>query len=243
MAAELADVKRQLAELRRLTPTSLSVTAPGSVTADVASYADAVLKWPNGAPFVWYVINQNGNRIFQTFPVTYADAPTNHVVATAAWGLYNATDNANNEVSPDALAGWGLAKPYLALPMYPQFVPVVPGTASNGAYLGYYSINTAASGMAQGNVLWHGRIAMVTHPKLYLNFLGGAASGAVVPTYTLWVNLVQVDSWTPSFGTSTRIVDLTAVKHFTDVPVDIKVNWTNTGQIAAQVDNCYLRQS
>ena len=245
LAAELSEVKRQLAELRRLSPSSLNVQVPGSVGPDVFAYADTVLKWQNGAPFVWAGISQNGNRIFQTFPVSYADAPTNHVVATAAWGWYNATDNANNEISPDALAGWGLARPWLSVPMYPQFVPVVPGTASNGAYLGYYSIQTAASGMAQGVTLWYGEIPLVSHPKLNIDFLGGQASGTVVPTYTLWVGGTQVDSWTSSggFGWDNRQVSLTPWKHFTVVTVEVRVNWTGTGQLAAKVGSCYMRQS
>lgn len=245
LSAEITDLKRQLAELRRLSPSSLAVQAPGSVGADVTSFADGVLKWPNGAPFVWFVINQNGNRIYQTFPTSYADAPTNHVVATASWGLYNPTFNSNNLVSSDALSGKGLARPWLSVPLYPQFVPVIPGTASNGAYLGYWNINTAASGMAQGVTLWYGEIPLVSHPKLELSFFGGTASGTVVPTYSLWVAGTQLTSWTSSggFGWDYPLVDVSSVVNFTIVTVEVRVNWTGAGQLAAKVGSCFQRGS
>jgi len=124
-------------------------------------------------------------------------------------------------------------------------VPVLPGTAGNGAFVNYWSINTAASGMAQGVALWSGEIPLVSHPWLSLEFFGGQSSGTVVPTYTLWIQGVQVDSWTATggFGWNNRLVNLTAYKHLTRQFVEVRVNWTGSGQIAAQIGSCFLRQS
>lgn len=243
LADQLADVRKQLAELRRMSPTSLNVQASGSSNVDMQAYADTVLKWADGSAFVWIRINEKGKRCFQTYPVSYADGPTNHVVATAAWALFNPADDGPDWISSDALTGWGLARPFLPVPLYPNFVPVIPGTASNGAYLGYWNINTSASGLAQGSVLWSGYIPEVSHPKMRLLFEGGTASGTVVPAYTLAVNGTGLDTWNSAggFGWDTRIVDLTPWKRFSQVPVEISVTWTGAGQIAARVGACFLR--
>lgn len=246
MAAKLADLQQQIADLRKLSPSSLNVRAPGSSNTDMQAYADSTLKWADGSAFVWIRINEKGGRCFQTYPVTYADAPTNTIVSTAAWALFNPTQSPSWDlVSSDAISGTGLAKPYIPVPLYPNFVPVIPGTASNGAYLGYWNINTAASGLTQGCTLWYGEIPLVSHPKLELSFLGGTASGTVVPTYTLWVNGTQLSSWTATggFGWNYPLVDLTAWMQFTIVTVEVRVNWTGSGQLAAKVGSCFLRGS
>jgi hypothetical protein len=243
---QLADVKRQLAELRRLPPSSLNVKVPGSTNVDMQAYADTILHWADGSPFVWIRINEKGGRCFQTFPVSYVDPGPNTIVATAAWALFNPTQSPSYDlISSDALSGWGLSKPWISVPLYPNFVPVVPGTATNGAFLGYWNISTAASGMAQGVTLWYGEIPLVSHPKFNVDFFGGQASGTVVPTYTLWIAGVQVDSWTSTggFGWNNRQVDLTTWQQFTVVTVEIRVNWTGAGQLAAKIGSCYLRGS
>jgi|SRR5882757_602877 len=243
LADRISKLEATLTEVRRIAPSSLNVKVPGSTNVDMQAYADTGLHWSDGSPFVWIRINEKGKRCFQTYPVSYADAPTNTVVATAAWGMFNPADDGPDWISSDALTGWGLARPFLSVPMYAQFTPVLPGTASNGAFIGYPQIATAASGMAQGVTLWYGEIPEVSHPKLRLDFLGGQASGAVTPTYTLWVAGTQLDSWTSlgNFGWDTRTVDLTPWKRFTIVTVEIKVNWTGTGVIAAKVGCCFMK--
>lgn len=246
MAAKLADLQQQITDLRKLSPSSLNVRAPGSSNVDMQAYADTTLKWSDGSPFVWIRINEKGGRCFQTYPVSYSDSPTNTIVATAAWALFNPTESPSWDlVSSDALTGWGLAKPWLSVPLYPNFVPVIPGTASNGAFLGYWNINTAASGLTQGCTLWYGEIPLVSHPKLNVDFFGGTASGTVVPTYSLWIGGTQLITWTSSggFGWDNKQVDLTPWKQFSVVTVEIRVNWTGSGQMAAKVGSCYLRGS
>lgn len=244
LAAKLADLQQQITDLRKLSPSSLYVKAPGSTNVDMQSYADTSLKWPDGSPFVWIRINEKGGRCFQTYPSTYADSPTNSIVATAAWGLFNPAQSPSYDlISSDAAAGWGLSRPWISVPLYPNFTPVLPGTAGNGAQLGYWNINTAASGTAQGMPLWYGEIPLVAWPKLCLTFFGGTASGTVVPTYSLWVGGNQKTSWTATggFGWNTLTVDLSDRIQYSIVPVEIRVNWTGSGQLAAKVGSCFLR--
>lgn len=244
MAAKLAELEREVAELRRLAPSSLNVQIPGSAFSDARIYADPTLKWPDGTPFVWVILKADNRRWITTFPVNQVG----NTVNTSAFALFNPMDTSGIEVfSTDATSGVGIAKPYLAIPMYRCFIPsstIAAANPANGAVFSYASVSSTAPGLAQGSTLWQGDIPLVTHPKLALNMLVGQASGTITPTYTVKLNGTTIDTFTPGFTTVNRVIDVTAFMNLSRLPLNVNLSWTGAGGVVAcDLTSCYLRQT
>lgn len=144
--------------------------------------------------------------------------------------------------SQDINGGW--ATPWFNVPLYPRFTPAQNSPDTNGTVYGYATVSTSAPGIVQGQELWEGRLAFVSHPRIAIDGTWGPASGTVVPTYSLNVNGSSVGTWSPSFGPASfgpwSIAGLLAD---TQIAVNITVTWTGTGVMAADVVGCYLRQT
>jgi hypothetical protein len=142
----------------------------------------------------------------------------------------------------DVNGGW--ATPWFNVPMYPRFTPPQNATDTNGTVYAYATVNTAVSGIAQGQQLWEGRIPTVSHPRIAIDGTWGQASGTVVPTYKLAVGGTVVGTFSPAFTTSAQGPwDISAFLGQIQVPVTLTVTWTGSGAIAADVLGCYLRQT
>lgn len=175
------------------------------------------------------------------------DPNTPSTQATQQWWMW---DHLGNQfLTGDKNGGW--ATPWLQVPMYPRFQAATSVTPSTtGTPYGYASISTSASGMAQNQLLWEGRIPYVSHPRISVDGVWGPASGTVVPTYTLKVSGSSVGTWSyTTLTTGAQPVapinswDISSLLGRTQIQVQITVAWTSTGVIAADVLGVYLRQT
>lgn len=152
--------------------------------------------------------------------------------------FWTLTDNRSvSVVSDDAVSGIGLARPWLPIQMHALF-----SMAANSIYS--YR-NLPASSIASSTLLWEGRLVMASHPKIEIDGVWGAASGANSSTYRLLVNSVQVGTWSETgLAVGTRgPFDISANIDIAEVPVELHVQASGTGQVAAQVLGCCQRQS
>lgn len=157
--------------------------------------------------------------------------------------LYMWDAEGNQVFTTDNNGGW--ATPWLNVPMYPRFTPPQNSTDTNGTVYDYATISTSAPNIAQGQMLWEGRIPYVTHPRITVDGTWGQAGGSVVPTYTLSVGGSTVGSWSPSGLVTSQVGpwDISSLLNKTAVQVAVTVSWSSSGVIAADLLSVYLRQT
>ncbi|MBB5853985.1 hypothetical protein ACFQ05_11810 [Amycolatopsis umgeniensis] len=144
-------------------------------------------------------------------------------------------------VSDSAETGIGLARPFLPIPLYPQFVPhTYTEDPDIGETSDYMSINV--SKLAGETVLWAGR-ASVSHPWVTIDGTWGWAIGQPNVTYRLKFNGTEVGSWAVNAGAVTTRQGRFSVSEFTGqdwVDVQVTASASGSGVIACQVLGCYL---
>ncbi|ALG06858.1 hypothetical protein AOZ06_07855 [Kibdelosporangium phytohabitans] len=152
------------------------------------------------------------------------------------WAMY---DRGNNIlVSDDAASGVGLANPWLSIPLYPCF------SVAASAIYGY--MNLPASSVASETVLWSGRIPQMHHGFVGIDGVWGQASGANSATYKLKLNGTIVGSW--STGGALEVANkgpfnANAFINQQWIAVDLTVQASGTGNVAAQIAGCTCRGS
>ncbi|MGW5647511.1 hypothetical protein [Saccharopolyspora sp. NPDC003762] len=158
------------------------------------------------------------------------------------WALADSTGRI--VVSDDAASGVGLARPWLPVPLYQQFVPrtITTHTDGNGEVYAYATIDVSQVGSEK--TLWEGR-ASVSHPYISVDGVWGRALGTPTITYRLKVGGVEVGSWT---GTALEVAtkgpfDVSAQVGADWVPVTLTATTSGTGVLACQVLGCYLHQT
>jgi hypothetical protein len=152
------------------------------------------------------------------------------------WAL---TDNTGRIiVSDDAESGGGLARPWLPIPLYPQFLPSAPDPGNTGAW----AIDSTQ--ILSERDLWVGR-ASISHPFIEIDGTWGHASGSGAVTYRLYVGVVAVGTWVENGISVGRRGPF-------NVTGQVGVDWTSirvtaqtggTGEVWCAPTGCYLRQS
>ncbi|OKJ98857.1 hypothetical protein [Amycolatopsis sp. CB00013] len=144
-------------------------------------------------------------------------------------------------VSDSAETGVGLARPFLPIPLYAQFIPhTYTDNPDIGEASGYMSINV--SKLAGETVLWEGR-ASVSHAWVAIDGVWGWAVDQPSVTYRLKFNGTEVGSWTVNAGAVTARKGRFSVSAFTGqdwVGVQVTASASGSGVIACQVLGCYL---
>lgn len=162
-----------------------------------------------------------------------------YTAGSSQWGrdYWAFQDNSGNIiVSDDAETGYGLARPWLPVVLYPKW-----GIANTGDVYQYAGINTAdlPAGETQ---LWEGR-ASIQHPWITVDGVWGRGSGDVNITYRLKINGTTVGEWTEGplvvaqrgrFDVSDYVITDWAAVEITVTPD------AGTGLVACQVLGCYL---
>ncbi len=153
------------------------------------------------------------------------------------WAL---TDNQNRvTVSDDAIAGKGMARPWLPVHLTPTYVPSTPAVGVTGTWC----LDSAQVVTEVG--LWEGRAA-VSHPWIQLDGVWGHATGSGTVTYRLKVNGNTVGTWTASTGEVSRqgpfsVADYVGLDW---APVQVTAQQTTgSGAVRCHVLGCYLTQS
>jgi hypothetical protein len=151
--------------------------------------------------------------------------------------FWRLTDRTNRELISDDTESGGIARPWLSVPLYARF-----SMAASSTY-GY--MNLAASSIASETVLWDGRIPLVSHPRLSISGIWGQASGSNSATYRLKVNGTQVGTWSTGALENGEHgpYNIGAWLDHTNAEVQLTVQASGTGQVAAQVYGCWLRQT
>lgn len=151
------------------------------------------------------------------------------------WAMYDR--NGNILLSDDSQSGYGLANPWLSIPMYPLF-----SMAQNSVY---QYMNLPVSSVTSETILWSGRIPQMHHGFIGIDGLWGAASGSNSSTYRLKLNGTQVGTWnqTGLAFTSKGPYDAKSFLNYQWVAVELTVQASGTGSVAAQVFGCACRGS
>ncbi|MCP2261091.1 hypothetical protein LX15_004811 [Streptoalloteichus tenebrarius] len=139
----------------------------------------------------------------------------------------------------------GVAEPWTAVPLYPQFEM---GHSSH--HVGYTMLPVSA--LTTGPVVWEGWIGKVSHPRLQILGYWGRATGTspVSVTYEVRVGHDQtvVGSWV-STGIETALYgpwDISPWLSHTNIPVRLSIRATSgdaTDMVAVQVLSCWMRQT
>ncbi|WP_154697074.1 hypothetical protein [Lentzea guizhouensis] len=156
------------------------------------------------------------------------------VAGNQFWRL---TDRFNREIISDDTEVGGIARPWLAIPLYPKF------TMAASAVHSYMNLPVAS--VVTETTLWEGRIPMVTHPYMVVSGIFGQATGSNTSTYRLKVNGTTVGTWA-----ETSVVNVNRGPFYvaaslsqSNVPVTITAEATGSGNIGCQVYSLYQRQT
>lgn len=145
----------------------------------------------------------------------------------------------NRELFSDDTENGGIARPWLSVPLYPQF-----SMAASSVYA-YRTV--AVSAVTSETTLWQGRIPLVTHPFMSVGGIFGQASGSNTSTYRLKLGTgpTTVGTWaeTALVNTNKGPYDVTAFLGQTDVPIILTATASGTGSVGCQVYSAYLRQT
>jgi len=141
--------------------------------------------------------------------------------------------------SDDAVAGKGIARPWLPVYMSPIFVPSVPTAGNTGTWC------IDSTQITSEVALWEGRASM-SHPWIEIDGTWGHASGSGTVTYRLKIADIEVGNWSVSTGETAR-------KGPFDVTGAVGVDWakiqvtaqqsTGSGAVRCHVLGCYLTQT
>lgn len=143
------------------------------------------------------------------------------------WALYDR--NENIIVSDDAGSGYGLASPWISVPMYPRF--------SMAASSVYSYMNLPVASVTSETILWSGRIPALHHGYVGIDGVWGQSSGSNSSTYRLKLNGTQVGTWSET-GLSVANkgpFDVHTLLNTQWIAVDLTVQASGTGNVAAQV--------
>lgn len=152
------------------------------------------------------------------------------------WAL---TDNNDRIiVSDDAETGTGLARPWLPVPLFPQFVPSTPAPGVSGAWA------ISATEIATEKTLWEAR-ASISHPYIEIDGTWGHASGTGNITYRLYVGGSVVGTWVETAGVTARRGPYQVGAAFGNDwhPVRVTAQTGGTGEVWCAPLGCYLRQT
>lgn len=135
----------------------------------------------------------------------------------------------------------GVAEPWIYVPLYPKFIPTNFPNATNTDW-------TLPASACNGGVIWEGRIGKVSHPRIQFDIVGGRVTGTnAVPTYTFWVNGVQVGSMSNTTYNNylNGPYNIASLLTQTNIIVQVKVSATGTGTdlIACGMNSVALRQT
>lgn len=237
---KLADLERQIDELRRSVGLSSATISRGGLTIK----NDAFFEMISASGQVVAYIGPSATAGHQTIQLRRSDGTL--VLDTqvdVASGLdYWAMWDRNNQilVADDVQSGHGLARPYLSIPMYQLFTTNV----ALGSVVAYNTVDATA--IATEKALWEGRIPLGSHPRISIDGVWGQGSGSNNTTFKLYVAGTSVGTWTENGALETARkgpFDITSVIGSESVSVQLKAVSSGTGVVAAQVFGCYLRQS
>lgn len=157
--------------------------------------------------------------------------------STQFWAL---TDREGRvSFSDDALAGKGLARPWLPVYLTPTYVPSTPAVGVTGTWC------LDSTQVATEVGLWEGR-ASITHPWIQVDGVWGHATGSGTVTYRLKVNGTQVGTWTATSGVVSRQGPFSVANWvgYDWSPVTVTAEQaTGSGAVRCHVLGCYLTQS
>jgi hypothetical protein len=151
--------------------------------------------------------------------------------------FWRLSDRFNRELFSDDTENGGIARPWLAIPLYPKF--------SMAASSVYSYMNLPVASVTTETTLWEGRIPMVTHPFLTVTGVFGQASGTNSSTYRLKLNGVTVGTWaeTTIVNADRGPFNVASSLGAADVPVTITAQATGTGNVGCQIYSLYQRQT
>lgn len=233
---ELAALKQQFAELTRKTLYSAAIGAGG-----LRVYDGGTIRVESGfghdtfyagesaytGKQVTVLRRHNGSIAFATF----VNVPNGEQF----WALLDRSGNLL--VTDDANSGVGLASPWLSIALYPLF-----SMAQNSVY-SYMSL--PVSSVTSETVLWSGRIPEMKHGFVGIDGVWGQASGSNSSTYRLKLNGTQVGTWN-STGLEVASKGPFNANAFINqqwIGVDLTVQASGSGNVAAQVAGCACRGS
>lgn len=233
---ELATLRAEIEELRAARSGEATTIGHGGVTIVNDGYLRMVDD--NGTQIMYFGPDANGFQIARLRRENGALLLyTGKAGSNNFWAL---TDNLNKViVSDDAIAGKGLARPWLPVFLTPTFAPSLPAAGATGTWC----IDSTQVVTEVG--LWEGR-ATISHPWIQVDGVWGHASGSGTVTYRLKVNGIEVGNWTAAAGVVSRqgpfsVADSVGRDWFS-VQVTAQQT-TGTGAVRCHVLGCYLTQS
>jgi hypothetical protein len=238
LISKVADLQRQVDELRRAVGLSSATISRGGLT--ITNNAFFEMDDNAGHLVVYIGPDAGGNQIFQLWRpggaaimATQLDVPSGrYFTAIRDW--------LGHIIFADDIQTGGLAFPYLAVPMYPLFTTNVAA----GSVVAYNTVNVSA--ITTETALWEGRIPLGSHPRISIDGVWGQGSGSNNTTFKLYVGGSVVGTWTEN-GTLEVArkgpFDISGVFGNESVQVQLKAVSSGTGVVGAQVFGCYLRQS
>jgi hypothetical protein len=151
--------------------------------------------------------------------------------------FWRLTDRFNGELFSDDTENGGIARPWLATPLYPKFTVAASSV--------YSYMNLPVASVASETTLWEGRISMVTHPFMVVTGVFGQASGSNSSTYRLKLNGVTVGTWneTTIVNANRGPYNVAASLGLANVPVEVTAVASGTGNIGCQIYSLYQRQT
>lgn len=151
--------------------------------------------------------------------------------------FWKLTDRFNRQLVSDDPDAGGLARPWLSVDLYPLF--------SMAASSVYAYMNLPVASVTSETVLWEGRLPLAAQPAIQVAGVWGQASGTNSATYRLKVGSTTVGTWsTGALENSAKgPYDIAAFLEQADVPVQLTVTASGTGNVAAHAAGCWTRQS
>lgn len=235
---QIADLRRQIADLRGAVGLSSATISRGGLT--IKNNAFFEMDDASGNLVVYIGPDGSGNQIFQLWrPGGQAILATQLDVSSGRY-FTAIHDWLGHQIFADDVQTGGLARPYLAVPMYPLFTTNVAA----GSVVGYNTVNVTA--ITSETTLWEGRIPYGSHPRISIDGVWGQGSGSNNTTFKLYVGGVAVGTWTENGVIEVARkgpFDISAVFGNESVQVQLKATSSGTGVVGAQVFGCHLRQS
>lgn len=202
-------------------------------------------------------LDSSGNQI----PVTtmrdaqgniiFAQAPAATSGSVASSWFWNFQDIHHNQVlATDGLSGYGLAYPYIPVPLYPIWNGL-PSTVTGGGAPSWNTYSQVlASSVTSETALWGGSIGFVSHPAISIRGYWGDAvvGGTVTTTYRLYLSGTLIGSWTQASGAFVYAQHTFDIHTFVgrldqDLSLTIQAAVSSTDTLAIQPFSCWIRQT
>jgi hypothetical protein len=237
---QIAELRRQLADLRGAVGLSSATITKGGLTIKGGAFFEMEDASGNLVAYIGPDPAGGPSQVFQLW------RPGSHPLMVtqqdALSGRYFTAirDYLDQIIFADDVQTGGMARPYLAVPMYPLFTTNVAA----GSIVAYNTVN--ASAITSETALWEGRIPFGSHPRISIDGTWGQGSGSNNTTYKLYVAGGLVGTWTEN-GTLEIArkgpFDISGVFGNESIQVQLKAVSSGTGVVAAQVFGCHLRQT